>query len=351
MKRFTRWRLSLLLVIMAFILSGCGEPYLSSLRPAGEVAKKQFHLMLLSTAIMVLVILVVTTLFVIVLIRFRRKDDRIPEQVEGSHKLEVIWTVIPIILILILALPTVKATLALGNMSGMEDEDAVVVNVRASLYWWEFEYPNEGIVTSQELVVPTDEKIFFNLTASDVKHSFWVPALGGTLDTNTDNVNTFWLQIDSDAAEEAGNLFYGKCAELCGPSHALMDSKVRAVSRDEYDRWIKGMKAAKEPQKPETALAKKGEEIFNEKGCISCHAVTSANSTIEAARIGPNLTDFGERAYVVGILQNNKEELKKWLKNPESVKPANKMTGTYEELTEEELDALAEYLLSLKVTE
>ena len=114
---------------MAFILSGCGEPYLSSLRPAGEVAKKQFHLMLLSTAIMVLVILVVTTLFVIVLIRFRRKDDRIPEQVEGSHKLEVIWTVIPIILILILALPTVKATLALGNMSGMEDEDAVVVNV------------------------------------------------------------------------------------------------------------------------------------------------------------------------------------------------------------------------------
>ena len=80
---------------------------------------------------------------------------------------------------------------------------------RASLYWWEFEYPNEGIVTSQELVVPTDEKIFFNLTASDVKHSFWVPALGGKLDTNTDNVNTFWLQIDSDAAEEAGNLFTG----------------------------------------------------------------------------------------------------------------------------------------------
>ncbi len=351
MKRFTSWRLFLLSALVTFLLSGCGEPYVSALKPAGEVAQKQYELILLSTAIMILVILVVTVLFVIVLIRFRRKDDRIPEQVEGNTKLEIIWTVIPIILLLILAIPTVKGTFALADMSGTDKEGAVVVNVRASLYWWEFEYPNEGIVTSQELVLPTDERIYFHVTASDVKHSFWIPALGGKLDTNPDNVNSFWLEIDSEAAEEAGNLFYGKCAELCGPSHALMDFKVRAVSREEYERWVEGMKAVTEPKEPETALAKKGQEVFNEKGCISCHAVTAANTAPAEARIGPNLTDFGERAFVAGILENNREEIKRWLRNPEKVKPANKMTGTYEPLTEEELEALAEYLMSLKVTE
>ena len=130
-----------------------------------------------------------------------------------------------------------------------------------------------------------------------------------------------------------------------------MDFKVRAVSREEYERWVEGMKAVTEPKEPETALAKKGQEVFNEKGCISCHAVTAANTAPAEARIGPNLTDFGERAFVAGILENNREEIKRWLRNPEKVKPANKMTGTYEPLTEEELEALAEYLMSLKVTE
>lgn len=352
MKRFTRRRLSLLLVMMALILSGCGEPYLSALRPGGEVAKTQYNLMLLSTAIMVLVILVVTVIFLIVLFRFRRKDETIPEQVEGSHKLEVIWTTIPIILLLILAVPTVTATFALADVSDMEkDNGALVVNVRANLYWWEFEYPDEGIVTSQELVVPTDERVYFNLKATDVKHSFWVPAIGGKLDTNTDNVNSFWLEFDDDAAKEAGNLFYGKCAELCGPSHALMDFKVRAVSREEFDQWMTGMKGIEEPLEAELTLAKEGQELFNSKGCISCHAVTPQNTAPEEARVGPNLTDFGDRSHIAGVLDNNRDELKNWLRDPEEIKPANKMTGTYGDLTEDELDALAEYLLGLKVNE
>ncbi len=87
----------------------------------------------------------------------------------------------------------------------------------------------KGIVTSQDLVVPTNEKVYFNLKSMDVKHSFWIPAVGGKMDTNTDNVNKFWLEFDNTKANEAGNLFYGKCAELCGPSHALMDFKVKAI--------------------------------------------------------------------------------------------------------------------------
>ncbi|MCQ6275134.1 cytochrome c oxidase subunit II [Bacillus sp. V3B] len=350
MKRLSKWRLIPLLSVLALVLSGCGEPFLSTLQPAGEVAKTQYDLMIFSTAIMVGVIVVVVILFLLVIWKFRRKDDKIPKQVEGSHKLEIIWTIIPIILLFILAIPTVSATFNLADTAEMEKEDtnAVVVNVRASLYWWEFEYPNEEIITGQELVVPTDEKVYFNLKASDVKHSFWIPAVGGKMDTNTDNVNKFWLEFDSQKAEEAGNIFYGKCAELCGPSHALMDFKVKAVSRDEFDGWVEDMKSVTEPEQATTPLAQQGQEVYNN-SCIGCHAVTPENTTPEAARIAPNLTNFGERDTIAGVLEHNEENLKKWIQDPESFKPANKMTGAYGELTDQELDALTEYLMNLKV--
>jgi cytochrome c oxidase subunit II len=349
MKRLMNWRLYSLLVMMTLILAGCGKPYLSTLNPAGEVAQIQYDLMLLSTWIMVGVIVVVTIIFIIVVMKFRRKDDRIPKQVEGSHTLEIIWTVIPILLLLILAIPTVAATFKLADVTEMDkkEKDALVVNVRANLYWWEFEYPDLGIITSQELVVPTDQKVYFSLKATDVKHSFWIPAVGGKIDTNTDNINKFWLEFDSAKANEAGGLFYGKCAELCGPSHALMDFKVKAVSKDEFKQWTTAMKNTEE-QQPANDLAQEGQEIFN-KSCIGCHAVTPIDERPEAARTAPNLANFGERSRIAGILEHNEEELKNWLSNPETYKPGNKMSNTYNALTPEQLDALTEYLMSLKV--
>lgn len=354
MKRLAKWRLFSLLTMIALVLSGCGEPFLSTLTPAGEVAKTQYDLMILSTAIMVGVIIVVTVIFIYVLLRFRRKDETIPKQIEGSHKLEIIWTVIPILLLLILAVPTVASTFHLADVSPMEKKnkdgkrDVLVVNVRANLYWWEFEYPDQGIITGQDLVVPTDEKIYFNVKSADIKHSFWIPAVGGKLDTNPEVDNKFWLTFDSDAAEKAGNLFYGKCAELCGPSHALMDFKVKTVSRTEFDQWVKDMQNAKEP-KAETASAKQGEEIFNN-SCIGCHAVSPQDGRPEEARQAPNLATFGERSRIAGILEHNEEELKKWLKDPQKIKPGNKMPD-YGQMSEEELDALTEYLMGLKVQE
>lgn len=349
-------RLSTLLLFLTLFLAGCGKPYLSTLQPAGEVAKTQFNLLLISTSIMVFVIIVVVIIYTTVLIRFRRKkgaEDKIPEQVEGSHKLEIIWTVIPILLILGLSVPTLIETFKLGNVEAMEKVDkegnreALVVNVRANLYWWEFEYPDLGIITSQDLVVPTDEKVYFHLKASDVKHSFWVPATGGKLDTNTDNVNKFYLVFDEDKANKAGNIFYGKCAELCGPSHAYMDFKVKAVPRDEFDKWISAMQKAEEA-KPTTDLAKTGQQLFEENNCLSCHAISPNDTRPETARTAPNLADFGNRTRVAGILENTDENIKAWIQNPEKFKPGNLM---YKEanFTDEELDALTEYLQSLKV--
>lgn len=352
MKRLAKGRLLFMFALLTLFLAGCGEPFISTLQPAGQVAQTQYDLMLLSTAIMVGVIIVVTVIFLIVLFKFRRKDDKIPKQVEGSHKLEIIWTVIPILLLLVLAVPTVSATFKLADVSPMEKKneegktDVTVINVKANLYWWEFEYPNQEIVTSQELVVPTDEKVYFNLLSTDVKHSFWIPAVGGKLDTNTENVNKFWLEFNNEKADEVGNLFYGKCAELCGPSHALMDFKVKALPKDEFDAWADAMTAIEEPVQAETTTAQEGQEIFNE-SCIGCHAVTPTG----AGATGPNLTSFGDRTHIVGYLDHTEENLKNWLKDPESIKPGNKMTGKYGDLSDDEIDALTEYLMGLKVVE
>ncbi|WP_456271664.1 cytochrome c oxidase subunit II [Bacillus sp. AK031] len=354
--RLSKWRLLSIFTLLALVLSGCGEPFVSTLQPAGEVAQMQYDLMILATVIMVLVIIVVAIVYFVAIVRFRRKkgdENKIPKQVEGSHTLEIIWTTVPIILLLILAVPTVSATFKLADTDAMEVKDAegnreaLVVNVRANLYWWEFEYPDQGIITSQDLVVPTDRRVYFNVTASDVKHSFWIPAVGGKIDTNVDNVNTFFLDFDSEAADEVGNLFYGKCAELCGPSHALMDFKVKAISQDDFNSWVTAMQETEEPA-PTTELAQQGQEIFNQK-CLSCHAVSGQDQRPEQARLAPNLANFGERSRVAGILEHNEEELKNWLVDPEQYKPGNKMTGTYGKLNEQELDALAEYLMGLKV--
>ncbi|KAF6604052.1 MULTISPECIES: cytochrome c oxidase subunit II [unclassified Bacillus (in: firmicutes)] len=349
-----RWRLLSLLALVPLLLSGCGKPFLSTLKPAGEVADKQYDLTVLSTLIMVVVVAVVAVIFFYVIVRFRRSrigEDTIPKQVEGNRFLEITWTVIPILLLIILVIPVVIDTLALADTSPMDKknrkaEDALVINVRANLYWWEFEYPDYGFVTSQELIVPTDERVYFKLKSSDVKHSFWIPSGGGKIDTNTDNDNTFFLTFDSKRSKEAGEYFFGKCAELCGPSHALMDFKVKPLPSKEFKQWTKAMKNYKHTT--DSGLAAQGEELFKEKNCLSCHAVEPNDKRAEAARTAPNLATFGERVKVAGIKDANKENIKAWLKNPDSIKPGNKMTGTYPKLSDAETDALYEYLKGLK---
>lgn len=338
-----KWRLFSLFTMMALFLAGCGEPYLTTLEPKGEGAKMQFSLMMISTIIMVVVVLVVVLIFIYVMFRFREKkgdENKIPEQVEGNHKLEIIWTVIPILLLIILAVPTVSYTFKLADVSPMKaetrDKDALVVNVTAYLYWWEFEYPDHKVVTSQDLIIPTGERVYFNLKGADVKHAFWVPTIGGKMDTNTDNTNQMWLKADEEG------IYYGKCTELCGPSHGLMDFKVRAVSKDEFNNWIDKM--AKNEPEATTELAQAGEQLFQDKSCIGCHAVGN-----EGSRLAPNLSNFADRTRIAGILDHNEQNLKDWLKDPEAIKPGNTMAGTYGKLTDEEIDALTEYLMGLSV--
>ena len=351
MKGLKKWRLFSLLAVMTVFLSACGEEYISTLTPAGPVGKEQLNILLLSIAIMAFVVIVVSVIYLLAFVKFRRSkvgENYMPKQVEGSHTLEVIWTVIPIILLLILAVPTLTATYKFADVAAMDEVDeegnktALTVNVTAKLYWWEFEYPDLGIITAQELVVPTDEKVYFNLIAADVKHSFWIPAVGGKMDTNVDNLNKFYLQFDKESEGLKDGVFYGKCAELCGPSHALMDFKVKTLDRDAFDAWVASMQAT-EGNTADANSSDAGEAAFAN-SCLGCHAV----SAVAGAGIGPNLTTFGDRNRVAGFMDHTVEETTDWIMDPEENKPGNLMTGKYN-VTEAEAQAIAEYLMTLKV--
>lgn len=353
MKGLKNWRLFSLLAALTLFLAGCGQEELSTLLPAGQVGRDQFNLLLLSSGIMLLVILVVVAIYLIALVRFRRSkvgEDFIPEQVEGSHTLELVWTIVPILLLLLLAVPTVYYTYKLGDVTAMgavDDEgnaENLVVDVTAKLYWWEFEYPDLGIVTAQELVVPTDEKVYFNLIAADVKHSFWIPAVGGKLDTNVENVNKFYLVFEKESEGLKDGVFYGKCAELCGPSHALMDFKVKTLPRAEFDKWVTSMQATAD--RTTDAATTQGEELFQQ-SCIGCHATSAVG---ESGMSGPNLASFGDRNRVAGFMDHNEESLKEWITNTQKYKPGNTMPP-FTQFTDQELDALAAYLMGLKVEE
>ncbi|MET3655981.1 cytochrome c oxidase subunit II [Sporosarcina sp. FSL K6-1540] len=354
MKGLKKWRLFSLLAALTVFLAGCGQEGLSTLLPAGQVGKDQFKLLMLSSGIMLLVILVVVIIYVVAIVRFRRSklgEDFVPKEVEGSHTLELVWTIIPVLLVLLLAVPTVYYTYKLSDVSAMNEvnEDGesenLVVDVTAKLYWWEFEYPNLGIVTAQELVVPTGEKVYFNLLAADVKHSFWIPAIGGKLDTNVENVNKFYLTFDKESKDVQDGVFYGKCAELCGPSHALMDFKVKSLPRAEFDKWVTAMQATGE-ETTDVAAAGQGEELFQQ-SCIACHATSAVGEGGDKA--GPNLASFGDRNRVAGFMDHTQEDLVEWISDTQKQKPGNLMPSFGEQLSNEEINSIAEYLMGLSV--
>ncbi|MBB6730110.1 cytochrome c oxidase subunit II [Cohnella zeiphila] len=339
-----RWRLMKrlipLLAGMVLLLSACGgKSDLSTLKPQGPVAQEQFDLMKLSISIMALVVVVVFAICIYVLIRFRRRkgDNAIPKQVEGNHKLEIIWTVIPLVLLLILGVPTINSVFKLSK-DYTHDKNAIQVKVTAHQYWWEFEYPQYGITTAQELVVPTDKKVAFEIASSDVTHAFWIPSIGGKIDANSGVSNKMYLDFPKEG------VFKGKCAELCGPSHSLMDFKAKAVDPASFDRWVAAMK---EPAKYSDDAAIKA--AFENK-CLACHAVGETNTGASA----PNLTGVGSRLTIGGILYNDEkpveDNLKEWITDPQKVKPGATMPSAEDiGLTKDELDGIAKYLANYKL--
>jgi cytochrome c oxidase subunit II len=329
---------------LAAVLSGCSTTLKQSpFDPHGEVIRMQLDLLKLSLWFAIGIGLFIAAALLFVVFRFRQKPGTtgIPRQIHGSTVLEITWTLIPIIILTIVTVPTVRTAFAI---KASKDPEALQVRVVGNQWWWAFEYPGYGIVTANELVIPVGKDVSASLESNDVIHSFWIPKLAGKMDVIPGRTNHMWFN-----AEDAG-LYYGQCAEFCGASHANMRFRVKAVTQQEFEAWVAERKAgAKTPTDPE-ALA--GMELFMGKtpskaNCIVCHTV---DGTKAQGKVGPNLSNIGSRATVgAGILENDVagKALHDWVRNAPSLKPGIVMPP-HPNLSDQELDQVVKYLQSLK---
>lgn len=312
----------------------------------GPVARSQATIFYIIMYAGLVVFALVMGLIIYATIRYRRRySDLDPEQVHGNSTLEMAWTIIPALILIAVAVPTINA---LFDNSVSPDPDALTVRATANQWWFEFEFEELGVVTANELHIPVGEVINVELDATDVIHSFWVPKLAGKVDMIPNNDNTMWMQADEEG------VFFGQCAEFCGESHALMRFRVVAESREDFDRWVAEQLA--DAAAPSDPLSRQGHDLFMslEAECWSCHTVRG--SSIAYGDVGPDLTHFASRMHMgSGIMDNTHENLVRWLTDPNEVKPGNVMArdgSVYNDperaLTDPEITALAAYLRSLE---
>jgi cytochrome c oxidase subunit 2 len=338
----------------------------------------------------------VESILLYTIVKYRRKseNDR-PKHVHGNTTLEILWTLIPAVILSIIAVPTVKT---IFKTQAVASSDALQVEVWGHQWWWEFRYPQytmagngklDTLTTANELYVPVGRKVNFKLQTIDVLHSFWIPQMGGKRDLITNHVNYLWFTPDS-VGEGAWN---GFCAEFCGSSHANMHFKVFTVTPSNFDSWtkhqmtpaafgavaMKPMPGAVAPvadsAKPQAQTVQQAGFVsfpreklpahvipsrplpeglaFNESlkgdpqrgldfmnkmggGCIGCHAI--AGNPMMMAKVGPNLTHVGTRTTIAGgIYPNDTQHLVRWIKNARKMKPGVLMptlgAGEYDGIT------------------
>ena len=316
----------------SLVASACGgdagpQDYLS---PEGPVARRADQLWDLTFAIAVIIFVIVEAVLVYTIIRFRRRPGRQAAQFHGNTKVEVILTLIPTLILAGLAVPTVKAIADLAEVPA----DAMEVKVLARQFWWEYEYDN-GLITANEMHVPTDTPIHLTLEGGDVIHSFWIPKLTGKQDVVPGRVNE--MQFTADEPGE----YWGQCTEFCGLSHANMRLRVIAHDPSDFARWMA------DQQRPAAASvsgqAAEGQDIFM-KNCVACHAIEGTDAQ---GRSGPNLTHFASRGTFAGAMfENNTENLKAWIDDPAGVKPGALMPDYG--LSSDEIDAVVAYLQTLE---
>jgi cytochrome c oxidase subunit II len=221
---------------------------------------------------------------------------------------------------------------SLGRMQALADggrRTDLSIDVIGHDWWWEVRYPN-GAVTANEIHMPTGRRVRFVLTTDDVIHSFWVPPLGPKTDMIPGQTNRMWLE-----ASKPG-VYRGQCAEFCGLQHANMIIRVVAEAPADFDRWMA------EQSQPAAALP--GQRLFESQTCAGCHEIRGSGA---AGQVGPDLTHFGGRATLgAGVLPLTDENLRRWISDPQSVKPGAVMPPTT--LPPAELDTLIAYLKALR---
>ena len=342
---------------LALLLTACGGDQ-SAMSPAGPYAQGPHDLIVPVMWIALGVFILVQGLIIVAIVRFRKRKDEpegaLPQQVHGNTRLEIVWTIIPAVILAAIAVPTVQGIFE--QMDEPEDEDTLTVEVIGHRWWWEYYYPDHDIYTANELVMPVDRPVRLELTAADpgrspedgVIHSYWVPALGGKQDVVPGQVTHLNLQAD-----EPGT-YLGQCAEYCGLSHVNMRNRAIAMGDGDFDAWIEQQTTPAEVPE-EGTLEAEGRQLFAdgeglERSCAACHQVwegEGARGPLE----GPDLTHLMSRDEFAGaIFDLDEEHLREWLEDPPAMKAMQPERGIGMpdlNLTDDEIDALVAYLLTL----
>ncbi|MBS0664055.1 MAG: cytochrome c oxidase subunit II [Verrucomicrobia bacterium] len=405
---FTRWGRAAVLAGATLLLTGCDlnfwrmDGHQSTIVVNGPVARSQLDVFYTTVAVTMVIFVIVGSVLAYATLKFRAKSSEDehaepPEQGHGNPLIELSLIGASVMALVIIAIPTLKAIWFTYDVPAEEKANAYEVNATGLQWWFRFDYPNEQIngvgplTTSNELVIPAGRPIRINLRSNDVIHSFWVPKLAGKVDMIPNRGNFIWLQAD-----EPG-YFWGQCAEYCGESHAVMRFRVIALGPREFNEWVgrqmepartvkdtgdqpkaqfasyrtdwkrneKGYsgkfdlnpldawRAHQEPEKHENAaLIAKGKELFQAKTCFSCHVIRG--HMVGGSSAYPDLTHVGARTTIAaGLLENNPEQLARWITHPNEVKPGNKMyvngyLANNIQLTPDDVSALVAYLSSLK---
>jgi len=382
---------ALLPIIAVSLLAACSGDYpQTTFRPVtefGAVINDLFAGVFWWT---MLVLAVVWTVLLYVVMRYRRRPGQTPpRQTHGNAVAEILWTLGPALIVAFIAVPTIRTVFYTYREPS---PDALVVDAIGHQWWWEFRYPELGVVTANQFVLPVGREVHIRLSSADVLHNFWIPRIGGKrynypvpVQSNVPptKVNALTFTIN-----EPGE-YSGQCAEFCGTSHAIMRKRLLAVSPAEFDAWVERMRepaqqAAAPPAAEQTAQAGEGEaaasaqpaaapamasaatpapgsleaqgrDIFLRSTCVACHSIAG---TPARGTLGPNLTGFGSRwAVGAGARPNTLENVIAWITNPQDLKPGALMPGTRTPapngfpatgLSDEEVRAVAAYLLSLK---
>jgi cytochrome c oxidase subunit II len=307
--------------------------------PASTPAKSIFDLSVFVLSVTAVIFVVVFSLLVYAVVKFRSRGDddgREPAQVYGSNQLELAWTVIPVLIVLTLFMATARVISATERIS--PPAGAIEVTAIGRQFWWEYRYPGLNVVTANELHVPVSDPqhptpTFLTLLSADTNHSFWVPRLAGKTDLIPNHPNSTWID-----PHETG-LYLGQCAQYCGTQHAKMLLRIYVDTRDDFDRWVQA-----QSQPAHLADVTEGRRIFETTSCINCHAV---GGTVANGRFGPDLTHIMSRDTIAsGILPNTPENLREWIRNPDTFKPGCKMPAM--QLTDPDINAVVSYLETLR---
>ena len=363
--------------VLAVALAGCSpERYpQTALLPLSDFARIGDHVQDQTFYWALGVFVLVEGALLYSIFRFRGKPgDPEPSQVHGNTTVEIIWTLIPALILAAIAVPTVKGIFE----TSASPPGAMKIEVIGHQWWWEFHYPDAGVTTANEMYIPAGRTVELLINSADVVHSFWPPRFAGKRDVFPGRETRLWWKADSTG------LFPGQCAEYCGIQHARMAFHVRSVSSADFDAWISHMQTLgpKAPPAPAAGPARdslktasaganvpapqaapggaqkdsaaappqgaeyaQGEKLFMTKGCLGCHSLQAVKPP--KGLIGPNLANVGARSHLAaGWLANTDENLERWIREPQTLKKGVLMPNLG--VTEVESRALRAYLRAHK---